>query len=387
MVAGGQPSIHRLKQILWLISLMEILGGKGGNSEDVTTNCPARPFVEGKVINITCDINQTSISNAGCFIPPTKLDFKVVVTAVPFILCSPDYPPPSCAQNLTEGACFCAHQNGDIYTYQYNFIANAGYQGGNITCDICALPTTSPTKKTSENCTNIFIETTTAATTTKTTGSTSSSQPEWWCILLIIIIILLIIIIIIIIIVVRRKHHHKWAMAIEDWNGCKEILEVKDFITILEYRGSLWKRETHSQIGWFPCEKVKLEACCASHTCGVDLWFPTPCQVSLFVDLLYSIKDGSQEIEKYMWIHLSSCLSARMMTPFPVLPCQRDTNGKELHGQMQEEVFCICLQPNYPQLPMISCDICEKWYHCRCMKLPDKAKLPKRFECTICRQT
>ncbi|PVD35142.1 hypothetical protein C0Q70_06423 [Pomacea canaliculata] len=69
--------------------------------------------------------------------------------------------------------------------------------------------------------------------------------------------------------------------------------------------------------------------------------------------------------EEYMWIHLSSCLSAGMLAPFLVLPCQRDTNGKELHGQMQEEVFCICRQPKLPQLPMISCDICEKWYHCR----------------------
>lgn len=88
--------------------------------------------------------------------------------------------------------------------------------------------------------------------------------------------------------------------------------------------------------------------------------------------------------EENMWIHLRSCLSSGVLTQFPVQPGERDINNKELHGQIQEEVFCICRQPDYPQLPMITCDTCHRFYHKRCMNLSETTK---RFKCTMCRQT
>ena len=51
------------------------------------------------------------------------------------------------------------------------------------------------------------------------------------------------------------------------------------------------------------------------------------------------------------------------------------------------ELFCICRKPYYPQWTMICCDVCEEWYHPKCVGVSNKrVELLDAFVCPKCEQ-
>ncbi|KAI9874760.1 MAG: hypothetical protein M1823_007615, partial [Watsoniomyces obsoletus] len=72
----------------------------------------------------------------------------------------------------------------------------------------------------------------------------------------------------------------------------------------------------------------------------------------------------------------------------PVEPASREASPaegreKEMLGNDEKPVFCICRQPEAGL--MIECEICHDWYHAKCLKLArGKVKETEMFTCPIC---
>jgi hypothetical protein len=72
------------------------------------------------------------------------------------------------------------------------------------------------------------------------------------------------------------------------------------------------------------------------------------------------------------------------------------TNAKEqvtLQGKMSkgskhlqdEPVYCTCHKPDNDR-PMVCCDICDEWFHCDCVNIPEKVAIRlARYVCPICK--
>ncbi len=47
--------------------------------------------------------------------------------------------------------------------------------------------------------------------------------------------------------------------------------------------------------------------------------------------------------------------------------------------------ICICEKPMNPELSYILCEICNKWYHMKCMDIDNiKAEKIENFQCKVC---
>ena len=51
----------------------------------------------------------------------------------------------------------------------------------------------------------------------------------------------------------------------------------------------------------------------------------------------------------------------------------------------EHELLCVCQQPYNVDTAMISCDVCEDWYHLRCVGMTQAAaKSMKKYTCPVC---
>ncbi|CAL8461880.1 g1411 [Coccomyxa elongata] len=58
---------------------------------------------------------------------------------------------------------------------------------------------------------------------------------------------------------------------------------------------------------------------------------------------------------------------------------------EEVYVENEHELFCVCQQPYNIDTAMIECDLCNEWYHLKCMGLTQgAAKQLKRYSCPLC---
>ena len=79
--------------------------------------------------------------------------------------------------------------------------------------------------------------------------------------------------------------------------------------------------------------------------------------------------------------HLQACLENGFMSLFPKAKNRKGANFSE-ERTVVEELYCICRMPEMFDERMISCDKCNKWYHCKCIRMP---RGRKQFRCPKCR--
>jgi PHD-finger len=52
---------------------------------------------------------------------------------------------------------------------------------------------------------------------------------------------------------------------------------------------------------------------------------------------------------------------------------------------VQAELFCLCQQPYHADTAMVSCDVCEEWYHMGCVRLSAAAaRSMRKYTCPVC---
>ena len=77
--------------------------------------------------------------------------------------------------------------------------------------------------------------------------------------------------------------------------------------------------------------------------------------------------------------HLIHCFTSEEFSPFPV------KEGQPSRRCIEKDIFiplyCICSMPESYDKEMIQCDLCEQWYHFRCVKI---RKDPGNWTCPRC---
>ena len=66
-----------------------------------------------------------------------------------------------------------------------------------------------------------------------------------------------------------------------------------------------------------------------------------------------------------------------------------DAGATAEHGskyeENEQELLCVCQQPYNVDTAMVSCDMCEDWYHLRCVGITQTAaKSMKKYVCPVC---
>lgn len=55
------------------------------------------------------------------------------------------------------------------------------------------------------------------------------------------------------------------------------------------------------------------------------------------------------------------------------------------YEENEQELLCVCQQPYNVDTAMVSCDVCEDWYHLRCVGVTQTAaKSMKKYVCPVC---
>lgn len=55
------------------------------------------------------------------------------------------------------------------------------------------------------------------------------------------------------------------------------------------------------------------------------------------------------------------------------------------YEENEQELLCVCQQPYNVDTAMVSCDVCEDWYHLRCVGVTQTAaKSMKKYICPVC---
>ena len=82
--------------------------------------------------------------------------------------------------------------------------------------------------------------------------------------------------------------------------------------------------------------------------------------------------------------HLKKCLESGKMTLFPRGP--KTNTGSKLPKKIivKEVLYCTCRIPDFYTERMISCDICNEWYHCSCMKISNHHTRTRKQASWIC---
>ncbi len=61
---------------------------------------------------------------------------------------------------------------------------------------------------------------------------------------------------------------------------------------------------------------------------------------------------------------------------------------EEVYVENEHELFCVCQQPYNVDTAMIECDLCNEWYHLKCMGLtqarPDQPFTASCVACSAC---
>lgn len=62
-----------------------------------------------------------------------------------------------------------------------------------------------------------------------------------------------------------------------------------------------------------------------------------------------------------------------------------DAERGSSYEENEQELLCICQQPYNADTAMVSCDVCEDWYHLRCVGITQTAaKSMKKYICPVC---
>ena len=89
--------------------------------------------------------------------------------------------------------------------------------------------------------------------------------------------------------------------------------------------------------------------------------------------------------QKKMRKHLYDCLSKGVMTPFPKMSSKLEHLPRPTCVERKLKVYCLCKMPEVADSKMISCDICNHWFHYSCVNLQFDED-PKYWECPLCLQ-
>ena len=69
--------------------------------------------------------------------------------------------------------------------------------------------------------------------------------------------------------------------------------------------------------------------------------------------------------------HLCICLEKGKITPFPKVKNSLNILTRSTHQTIKINVYCLCRLPDLYDHEMIQCDICKRWYHCKCVTVPE----------------
>ena len=84
---------------------------------------------------------------------------------------------------------------------------------------------------------------------------------------------------------------------------------------------------------------------------------------------------------KEMRSHLMKCMEAKQMTCFPLGKAHRIPLKNRFKKTINITIHCICRMP-YGNERMVSCDVCHKWFHCKCMQIDEGTSLSDmHWEC------
>ena len=80
--------------------------------------------------------------------------------------------------------------------------------------------------------------------------------------------------------------------------------------------------------------------------------------------------------------HLLKCFKTNEMTPFP---SKVRYNTKPIHAEYVEALYCICRGID-DGTAMVEWELCQTWYHCRCVGVDMKATEDTEWHCEKCSQ-
>ena len=88
--------------------------------------------------------------------------------------------------------------------------------------------------------------------------------------------------------------------------------------------------------------------------------------------------------QKKMHKHLYSCLMKGVPSPFPKMS-GNEVLPRPTPVMHKVQLYCICRMPEEYDEQMISCDICQEWFHTTSVRI-DAKKPPRQWKCYSCRQ-
>ena len=86
--------------------------------------------------------------------------------------------------------------------------------------------------------------------------------------------------------------------------------------------------------------------------------------------------------QKKMREHLYTCLRKGMLTSFPKIS-ENELLPRPSPVVHKVKLYCICRMPEEYDDEMISCDICQEWFHTTCVHI-DVKQPPQQWNCYHC---
>ena len=71
--------------------------------------------------------------------------------------------------------------------------------------------------------------------------------------------------------------------------------------------------------------------------------------------------------------HLLHCLEKQLLSPFPLSPLPPAQVKRSPKKQLVVNLYCICEMLESYNSKMVQCDMCQKWFHFKCIGLKNTA--------------
>ena len=105
---------------------------------DVFTTCPA-VYTLGQLTPIRCTIDSAKVTAAQCSVIVDTVQFYLTENGVESLVCSATYPPSTCTPASSGKKCECVKQEGDIFTFQFEFVPNSTDESEKLRCQVICL--------------------------------------------------------------------------------------------------------------------------------------------------------------------------------------------------------------------------------------------------------
>ena len=105
---------------------------------DVFTTCPAL-YTVGQLTPISCTINSTKVDAAQCSLPADTVQLYLTKKGSISSACSTTYPPSTCTPARSGKKCGCVKQEGDIFTFVFEFMPNSADKSEKLRCEVDCL--------------------------------------------------------------------------------------------------------------------------------------------------------------------------------------------------------------------------------------------------------